>query len=155
MSIIHMLTITRKMMLGKMCIPLFACIAILAGCGSTGPHYTKHDLQVAKTYCARQAETERKAKIENWFTRWLNCLDERAIPVEISLNRANESNIRRVYAKSSELAPKVDSGEMNLRSYNAQMQAFEEELFNMRCLLSVEQSDGSERCVDFQPVRWR
>lgn len=150
-----MLTNDRIAPAGKICFSLFAGMVFLAGCGSTAPRYTKQDLEAVKLACTRQAHTEREAKVANWFTRWLGCLNERVLPIEIELNHANESEIRRVYEKSSALAPKVDSGEMSLRSYNAEMQEFKEGLFNIRCLVSVEQTDGSERCINYQRAKWR
>ncbi len=76
------------------------------------------------------------------------------MPIEIGMYGASENEIRRIYEKTSELAPYIDSGEMSIGSFNAQVQQIKEELFDVRCLVSVEQVDGSGLCVNYQRAKW-
>lgn len=132
-------------------LPAFFSLCLLGflfGCASSA-RYANTDYGAATKYCFDQAEWDKIAHPSEWFTRWLTCHYERAMPIEIYAFPSKENEIKEMYKRLFVLAKQVDLGEIKVQAVYAEWDRMQKEIKMGECTIRTVGPDGSEHCFSW------
>lgn len=133
---------------------LLVCPLSLLACATGGGTYTNADFKRESRFCYDQAFVDQRARVSDWFGRYLDCRRVRVMPIEIyAYGPGKERELRDVYEEMDKLAPLVDSGKMSVKSAYERWDQLNEERLRTTCVLRIQQRDGGERCLALQGVK--
>jgi len=125
---------------------------LLGGCNSVsdgslatfGP--TNAEFIAANQACAAQAETDKAARNQHWFERWMTCYYTKIMPMEISVYPSKEKEISDMYKTLLALAKDVDSGKTTVQEVYGKWDKMKDDIGMTGCALKTVGADGSEYC---------
>ncbi len=134
----------NNMKIGKLW--LHCWLACLAGCASSDTDLTQQNIDLANKICESGIKNDQARKDPMWFSKWIACKKERIMPFDIAMRPDKEAAIRAMYDELAILAIGVDYGIKPVQSVYREWDRMQGEIDINRCLVRVEQADGSSRC---------
>ena len=125
---------------------------LLGGCNSVsdgnlatfGP--TNAEFIAANQACAAQAETDKAARNQRWFERWMTCYSTKIMPMEVSVYPSKEKEINEMYKTLLALAKDADSGKTTVQEVYSKWDKMKDDIGMTGCALKTVGADGSEYC---------
>jgi len=121
-------------------------LALLAGCATSEHELTQENIDRANKVCERKIKSDQAAGDPMWFSKWIACKKDRIMPFDIAMRPDKEAAIRAMYDELATLAIGVDYGVHPVQSVYREWDRMQDEININRCLVRVEQADGSSRC---------
>jgi hypothetical protein len=97
--------------------------------------------------CATQVKQDKRIRRADWFSRWITCKTEYSMPLLIRGHPYREDDIRKMYARLNELAPKVDQNQYSMQAVYALWDEMMESIEPRRYLICNTTDDGGEHCI--------
>jgi hypothetical protein len=120
--------------------------ACLASCATSETALTQENIDRANKVCETSVKTDKLLGNPMWFSRWIACKKEKIMPFEIAIHPDKEQGIKAMYDELGVLAVGVDYGLKPVQSVYREWDRMQNELNINKCLVRVEQRDGSSRC---------
>jgi hypothetical protein len=126
-----------------------ACIVLLAlaGCARDDELLSQENINKANDLCTQQVNLDQQLKVANWFTRWIACKKDKAMPFDIMGYPSKEKEIRAMYDQLMLLGQNVDQGTMLVQTVYKEWDTMQRKIGIKQCLIRQVQADGSSDCV--------